>query len=354
MNDFYVALRPFLFLLSAEQAHRLAIWALKLGFTGVERSSDPDILKVELWGRTFTNPIGLAAGFDKNAEVPDAALRIGFGFTEVGSVTPEPQIGNSKPRLFRLVDDNGVINRMGFNNTGFEKATESMRARKHPFPGAVGVNLGKNKNSESVVDDYLKGVKAFGALADYLVVNVSSPNTPGLRALQGKVNLRELLHSVKNVLKALDVDHKPPLLVKVAPDLTKKDKVDIADVVMETRIDGLIATNTTTERPFYLRSENKCEGGGLSGQPLFHISTQVLADFYRLTSGEIPLIGVGGVYSGEQAYAKVRAGASLVQLYSSLIYKGPRLVMQIKRELAALLKRDGFNSISDAVGIDVH
>ena len=153
MNDFYAALRPFLFLLSAEQAHRLAIWALKLGFAGVERSSDPDILKVELWGRTFTNPIGLAAGFDKNAEVPDAALRLGFGFTEVGSVTPEPQIGNSKPRLFRLVDDNGVINRMGFNNTGLEKMTESLRARTHPFPGAVGVNLGKNKDSESAVDD---------------------------------------------------------------------------------------------------------------------------------------------------------------------------------------------------------
>ena len=354
MNDFYAALRPFLFLLSAEQAHRLAIWALKMGFAGVERSSDPDILKVELWGRTFTNPIGLAAGFDKNAEAPDAALRLGFGFTEVGSVTPEPQIGNSKPRLFRLVDDNGIINRMGFNNTGLEKATENLRARTHPFPGVVGVNLGKNKDSESAVDDYLKGVKAFGTLADYLVVNVSSPNTRGLRALQGKANLRELLHSVKSALKALDVDHKPPLLLKVAPDLTEIDKADIADVVMETRIDGLIATNTTIERPIYLRSEYKCEGGGLSGQPLFEISTQVLADFYRLTSGQIPLIGVGGVGSGEQAYAKVRAGASLVELYSGLIYKGPRLVTRIKRELATLLKRDGFNSISDAVGIDVH
>ena len=354
MNDIYAALRPFLFLLSAEQAHSLAIWALKLGFAGAERHSDPDLLKVELWGRTFTNPIGLAAGFDKNAEVPDATLRLGFGFTEVGSVTPEPQNGNPRPRLFRLVDDNGVINRMGFNNTGHNKASKSLRARTHPFPGVVGVNLGKNKDSESAVADYLSGVKAFGALADYIVINVSSPNTPGLRALQEKVNLSELLRSVKSALEALDVDQKPPLLVKVAPDLTNKDKSDIADVVMETRIDGIIATNTTVERPIYLRSRSKCEGGGLSGQPLFDISTQVLADFYRLTSGQIPLIGVGGVGSGEQAYAKIRAGASLVELYSGLIYKGPCLVTQIKRELAALLKRDGFNTISDAVGIDVH
>tara|TARA_Y100001960_G_C14769309_1_gene878908 strand:- start:2148 stop:3212 length:1065 start_codon:yes stop_codon:yes gene_type:complete len=352
MNDFYSVMRPMLFMLGAEQAHNLAIWLLKTGLAWSDENPDPSLLQVRLWGRKFPNPIGLAAGFDKNAEVFDAILRLGFGFVEVGTVTPEAQSGNLKPRLFRLINDEGVINRMGFNNNGHAQAMMVLRARNRTIPGKIGVNLGKNKESESSVNDYVKGVNAFGTMADYLVINVSSPNTPGLLALQNKEELRVLLGSVKGALKALDIVDKPPILLKVGPDLTKKDKEDIAEVVIETRIDGIIATNTSTERPNFLSSKYRSETGGLSGQPLFDMSTQVLSDFYKLTRGQLPLVGVGGVGSGEQAYAKIRAGASLVELYSALIYKGPRFVGQVKRELTILLERDGFASVMDAVGVD--
>ncbi|MBT6094002.1 MAG: quinone-dependent dihydroorotate dehydrogenase [Rhodospirillaceae bacterium] len=350
MPDLYPLMRPLLFALEAETAHGLALWSLKTGFAGQDRAADPDLLKVALWGREFANPIGLAAGFDKNAEVPDAVLRLGFGFTEVGSITPRPQPGNPRPRLFRLPEDRAVINRMGFNNEGLEAAGRSLAARSDKATGPVGVNFGKNKDSDSAVDDYLKGIDALGRYADYLVVNVSSPNTPGLRALQGKGPLREILVPVREAVNALD--SKPPLLLKVAPDLTDEDKADIAEVVLETGIDGLIATNTTIERPDTLAGRAKGEGGGLSGAPLLEMSTQVLADFYRLTEGKLPLVGVGGVASGADAYAKIRAGASLVQLYSALVYGGPRLVVRIKRELAELVARDGFASVSNAVGAD--
>ena len=348
MSDLYGVLRPLLFCLDAEAAHGLAIRALRGGLVRSSSTRDPDALGIQLWGRKFPNPIGLAAGFDKNAEVPDAVLAMGFGFTEVGSITPLAQAGNPKPRLFRLSTDNAVVNRMGFNNDGLEAAAARLAARDRI--GTVGVNLGKNKESPSAVDDYLKGVAGLGPYADYLVVNVSSPNTPGLRALQGKQPLLELLSAVRAAVDELP--DAPPLLLKVAPDLTDADKSDIAEVVLETRIDGLIATNTTIERPQSLRGAAKSEAGGLSGRPLFAPSTAVLADFHRLTGGRVALIGVGGVASGADAYAKIRAGASLVQLYTGLVYGGPGLVGRIKRDLAGLLERDGFASVADAVGAD--
>jgi dihydroorotate dehydrogenase len=349
MPDLYGLVRPLLFLMDAEAAHGLAVRTLAGGWIRSGTADDPDNLRVSLWGRDFANPIGLAAGFDKNAEVPDAVLRLGFGFTEVGSVTPEPQPGNPRRRLFRLPEDHAVVNRMGFNNEGLEAVAARLRARVGR-PGIIGVNLGKNKESPSAEDDYVKGVETLGPFADYLVVNVSSPNTPGLRALQGKTPLRELLEAVGRAVGGLEKDPKPPLLLKVAPDLTDDDKADIAEVALETGIDGLIATNTTIERPASLQGVARAEAGGLSGRPLFDPSTRVLADFHRLTGGKLPLVGVGGVASGADAYAKIRAGATLVQLYTGLVYGGPGLVGRIKRDLAALLERDGFKSVADAVG----
>lgn len=352
MIDLYGFVRPLLFMLDAETAHGLAIRVLANGWAGRVADEDPDILGIELWGRWFSNPIGLAAGFDKNGEVPDAVLALGFGFTEVGSVTPLPQPGNPKPRLFRLTEDGAVVNRMGFNNDGLAVVAGRLRART-ARRGCVGVNLGKNKDSASAVEDYVKGIEGLGPMADYLVVNVSSPNTPGLRALQGKQPLYDLLAAVRRAVDALDGDAKPPLLLKVAPDLTDADKADIADVALDIPIDGLIATNTTIARPDSLRGAAGSEAGGLSGRPLFDPSTRVLADFYRLTGGRLALVGVGGVASGADAYAKIRAGASLVQLYTGLVYGGPGLVGRIKRDLAKLLRRDGFASVADAVGADI-
>jgi len=302
----------------------------------------------------FSNPVGLAAGFDKNAEVPDAMLAQGFGFVEVGSVTPQPQAGNPKPRLFRLDTDLAVINRMGFNNDGMEAVRARLQKRRNNSEGWIGINLGKNKTTEQALDDYVLGIKALAGLADYVVVNVSSPNTPGLRALQGREPLTHLLAGVRQALTALALDRVPPLLLKVAPDLTDEDKADIANVVMRLRIDGIIATNTTIERPDFLTHSSKAEAGGLSGKPLMDPSTVVLADLYRLTAGKVTLVGVGGISSGADAYRKIRAGASLVQLYSALVYQGPGLINEINTELAACLRRDGFANVSDAVGVDVN
>lgn len=348
MTDLYRFVGPLVRLLPAEAAHRLAIGLLKAGLVPPQPTHDDPILKSRLWGKDFPNPVGLAAGFDKNAEVPDVMLDQGFGFVEIGSVTPRPQPGNPKPRLFRLTEDGAVINRMGFNNEGLAAVAGRLAGRRHA--GIVGANLGKNKDTDDAASDYEKGVRALGPLSDYLVINVSSPNTPGLRALQGREPLEELIGRTRAALDALATS--PPLLLKIAPDLTEDDKRDIAEVALAGKLDGLIISNTTITRPASLISPNKRETGGLSGVPLFGPSTQMLRDMYALTEGKLPLIGVGGIASGADAYAKIRAGASLIQLYSALVYAGPGLVTRIKQELTGLLRRDGFTTLTEAVGAD--
>lgn len=350
MADWYGLVYPFIRCMDPEKAHGLAIRALKMGLTPKGRPVQSKALKQRLWGMDFINPVGLAAGFDKDAEVFMPMLDQGFGFVEVGSLTPKPQPGNPLPRLFRLTEDEAVINRMGFNNQGHVPAFGRLK-RKPVRPGPVGVNLGKNKTSDDAVADYVLGVEKLGPVADYLVVNVSSPNTPGLRALQGREPLEQLL---KPVIAARDqlADWKPPVLLKIAPDLTSEDQDDIAAVALDLGLDGLIVSNTTIERPKTLKSHHAPETGGLSGQPLFEASTQLLGRFYQKLGGQMPLIGVGGISSGRQAYAKIRAGASLVQLYSALVYGGPGLVRQINRDLAELLAKDGLQSVTEAIGAD--
>jgi dihydroorotate dehydrogenase len=302
---------------------------------------------VTVWGRQLPNPIGLAAGFDKNAEAPDALLGLGFGFVEIGSVTPRPQPGNPRPRLFRLPEDRGVINRMGFPGQGLDAALA--RLQRRPRNGFVGVNIGANKDSSDRAADYVTCGAALAPYADYLVCNVSSPNTPGLRNLQGRAQLADLLKRVQDAIAATPV----PLVVKIAPDATDDDLDDIVAVSRELRIDSIIVGNTTLSRPPSLRSTRRQEAGGLSGTPLMALSTEVLRRTARRVERQFPLIGAGGVGSGADAYAKIRAGATLVQLYSMLVYEGPPLVRRIKDELAGLLARDGYSSVSQAIGADV-
>ena len=351
MPDLYPLIRPLLQALPAEAAHRLTIRALAWGLGPLVAGRgvpDPAILRQTLWGREFPNPVGIAAGFDKDAEVPDALLRLGCGFAETGTVTPRPQRGNPKPRLFRLREDRAVVNRLGFNSLGLEATLARLRVR--PRAGIVGVNLGKNRDSTDPAADYLDGVRRVGTLADYFVINVSSPNTPGLRDLQHREILDDLLRQVVAVRDA--VASGTPLLVKIAPDLTAGERADIAAVAGPSGIDGIIVGNTTVARPPELTSPLAGEQGGLSGKPLFAPSTTLLGEIYRLTGGKIPLVGAGGVASAADAYAKIRAGASLVQLYTALVFEGPALIGRIKRGLAELLRRDGFASIGDAVGVD--
>lgn len=350
--DLYRLVWPFVRLLDPETAHGLAVRALELGLAPKPPVPGDAALKVALWGMIFPNPVGLAAGFDKDARVHAQMLAQGFGFVEVGSITPEAQPGNPKPRLFRLEEDLAVINRMGFNSEGHAAAMARLE-RRDRAAGIVGVNLGKNKLTEDAAADYETGARNFAALADFLVINVSSPNTPGLRALQGPEALRELLNRTRNALDAACAGAaKPPLLLKIAPDLTDEDKADIAAVALDVGIDGLIVTNTTIDRPASLKSLHKGEGGGLSGRPLFQPSTQVLREIYAATEGRIPLVGVGGIEDGRGAYAKILAGASLVELYSAMVYQGPALAARVNAELAELLKADGFASVADAVGKD--
>ena len=344
----YPLLRPLLFRLEAERAHRLAVRALgTLSAPGSGRL-DPRLAQT-IWGRAFPNPVGLAAGFDKNAESFAGALALGFGFVEIGSVTPRAQAGNPRPRLFRLVDQRAVINRMGFNNDGAARVAERLRGRKIGG-GILGVNLGKNKETEDAAADYEKGIAALGPFADYLVINVSSPNTPGLRALQGKAPLASLIDRTRAARDLIAA--RPPLLLKIAPDLTAEDRSDIAAVALDHGLDGLIISNTTIARPAEIGAEWAKEAGGLSGLPLRTASTALLGDMYRLTEGKLPLIGVGGVASAADAYAKIRAGASLVQLYSALVYEGPGLPRRILKELPHLVERDGYRQIGEAIGAD--
>jgi dihydroorotate dehydrogenase len=342
--------RPWLARLPPELAHTITSRAMALGLVG----KGPDIhhpsLSIERLGTTFRNPLGLAAGFDKNAEVVLRALDLGFGFTEFGTVTPKPQPGNPKPRIIRLPEQRAVINRLGFNNQGLEAAARRMtalRARAVQPSGWIGGNIGRNKTSTDAVADYVTCAARLSPLVDYLTVNVSSPNTPGLRALQSRTALTELLAAVQSARK------RPiPVLVKIAPDLTEADLDDIVSAAFDTGIAGIIVSNTTLSRPPGLPPSLAAEAGGLSGPPLFALATETLRQVYRRTGNRIPLVGVGGIASAEEAYIKIRAGASLLQLYTALIYEGPRLVGRILGGLAARLRADGFAKLEDAVGVD--
>jgi dihydroorotate dehydrogenase len=343
-----------LYSLDPETAHHAALFALEHGLAGARSVPDDPVLATDVWGLHFKNPIGLAAGFDKDARVADAMLNLGFGFVEAGTVTPRPQPGNPKPRLFRLEQDEAVINRLGFNSGGVDAFAQRLAARRQRgAAGIVGANVGKNRETVDGAADYVAGSEKVATLADYLVVNISSPNTPGLRSLQARAPIEDLL---KRVLAARDRSvpgpKKPPLLAKVGPDLTDEQLNDIAEVALSTGLDGLIVGNTTIERPSFLQSPQKSEAGGLSGAPLLVPSTACLAQMYRLTKGRIPLIGCGGVASGADAYAKIKAGASLVQVYSALVFHGPGLANTIKRELAQCLRADGIKHVADAVGRD--
>jgi dihydroorotate dehydrogenase len=351
MRNFYPLIRPILHRLPREAAHELSMRALEVGLGrlligSAEPEPDPPILRQNLWGLDFTNPIGLAAGYDKDARVPDAMRRLGYGFVEVGTVTPRPQAGNPKPRVFRLDEDRAIVNRMGFNSGGLDEVVARLSRRARA--GIVGVNLGKNRDSADAVADYANGIRRTAGLADYLVVNISSPNTPGLRDLQARTALDSLLRHLLGV--RAKTGRQLPLLLKIAPDLTSAQRCEIAEVALDTGIDGLVVANTTVERPAGLVSQHAAEAGGLSGRPLFAPSTAVLADMYCLTQGRLPLIGVGGIAGAADAYAKIRAGASLIQLYTALVFDGPALVGRIKLALASLLQRDGFASIAEAVG----
>ncbi|MBU3076888.1 quinone-dependent dihydroorotate dehydrogenase [Sphingomonas quercus] len=331
--DAYRLLRPLLFRMDAENAHRMTIGALKL--FGGEAAPDGDpILARQVAGLDFPNPVGLAAGFDKDGEVPDAMLGLGFGFVEIGTVTPLPQDGNERPRLFRLVEDRAVINRMGFNNRGQADALARLSAR--PRRGIVGVNIGANKDAADRIADYAAGVRAMAPVADYLTINISSPNTPGLRALQGRAALDELL---AGALEARP-EGGPPIFLKVAPDLKPEDIDDIATVAMDRRVDALIIANTTISRP-KLRSPHRAEGGGLSGEPLRNLALVRLVDFRLATGGRLPLIAAGGIASAEDAWRRLKGGASLVQLYTALAYEGPGLVQRITAGLAEMFAREG-------------
>ena len=338
--------RPALFALEPERAHRLTIAALKAAPS--LSPAKAAALAVEVAGMRFPNPVGLAAGFDKDAEVPDAALGLGFGFVEVGSITPRPQAGNPRPRLFRLPEDRAVINRMGFNNGGAAAAAARLGQRRGK-PGIVGSNIGANKDSADRILDYATMTRAMAPLASYLAVNISSPNTPGLRALQDEGPLRELLGAVAEARAEACGKDGPPIFLKVAPDLETADIDSIARVAIEMKLGALIVGNTTVARPA-LRSSHASEAGGLSGMPLRDLALQRLRDFRKATGGAVPLVGVGGIASAEDAWQRIRAGASLVQLYSALVFEGPRLVRRIVRGLEALMQRDGFASIAEAVG----
>ena len=339
----YSLCRPLLFRIPAEPAHRLTIAALRLAPGSTSAAPQP-LLCQRVAGLVFPNPVGIAAGFDKNGEVPDALLGLGFGFVEAGTVTPRPQEGNAKPRLFRLVEDEAVINRMGFNNDGSAVVARRLAARQ-ANPGLIGANIGANKDSADRIEDYAQMTRIMAPLASYLTVNISSPNTPGLRALQDPAALADLLDAVIEARGALQTR----IFLKLAPDLTALDIDAICKIALDKRLDALIVTNTTITRP-PLRSELASEAGGLSGAPLRPLALQILRDFRKASGGAIPLIGVGGIASVDDAWARIRAGASLIQLYSALVYEGPGLVRRIVQGLAQRVISEGMSSIAEAVG----
>ncbi|KAG5666363.1 hypothetical protein PVAND_014394 [Polypedilum vanderplanki] len=343
---------PTVRLLEAERAHELAVFICKWNFLPSVNYKDPASLSTEICNIALKNPVGIAAGFDKNAEAIEGLDHLGFGFIEVGSVTPLAQVGNQKPRVFRLTEDEAIINRYGFNSDGHEKVwhrIQQLRA-SGKFNGVLGVNLGKNKMSEDAVNDYLEGLKLFSPVADYLVINVSSPNTPGLRDLQQKDSLKTLLCKINETKKQIETPK--PIFVKLAPDLTQSELKDICNTIQrkDCHVDGLIISNTTIDRSVALNSSNAFEVGGLSGKPLKEKSRRMIEDVYKMTNGKIPIIGVGGIGSGQDAYEKIIAGASAIQLYSSFVFHGPPLVTKVKKELDDILKSNGYQNVQQAVG----
>ena len=352
LNPFklFALARPAIFALDPETGHKLAIKALKSVPSGAHRpgNTSDSKLAVELAGLKFPNPVGVAAGFDKDAEVPDALLSLGFGFTEVGSITPRPQAGNPRPRLFRLSEDQAVINRMGFNNAGADAALSRLKARK-ARGGIVGINIGANKDSEDRIADYAQMARVMTPYASYLAVNVSSPNTPGLRALQDEGALSALIDGVIAARAEAAGDHLPPIFLKVAPDLEPADIDAISRIAIDKQLGALIVSNTTISREG-LTSRHAGEVGGLSGQPLRALALERLRDFRKATGGEIALIGVGGIATAEHAWERIKAGASLIQLYSAMVYHGPTLGEEIAKGLAQIMEREGVSSIAEAVG----
>jgi dihydroorotate dehydrogenase len=339
---FYPLIRSLAFALDAETAHRMTIAALKL--LPSRRSPDfPKSLETKVAGIIFPSPVGLAAGFDKDAEVPGQMLALGFGFVEVGTLTPRPQEGNLRPRLFRLAEDRAVINRLGFNNRSQLAALERLRTAR--VRGMVGVNIGANKASADRIADYAAGVRAMASVADYLTINISSPNTPGLRQLQDEGALKALLEAVNEARPT----NGPPIFLKVAPDLGEGEPDQIVRVAIQQRVDALIVSNTTVSRP-PLNSRFAGEQGGLSGAPLKPLALKALREFRSASGGAIPLIGVGGIASADDAWERIRAGASLVQLYSAMVYEGPGIAQRIARGLADRVKREGYANIAEAVG----
>lgn len=354
MTNAFRMMRPLIHgLLPPEAAHNLGLWALSRGVLPAPAFKRFPELETTVFGLRFANPIGLAAGFDKNAVAINGLFAQGFGFVEAGTATPLPQPGNPKPRIFRLTQEEAVINRLGFNNGGLDRYLAHFSARDKS-KGIAGANIGKNKDGEAIAD-YVTGIKAVYPLADYITVNISSPNTQGLRALQERDALTQLLDAVRNTRGECAQLHakQVPLLLKVAPDLTAAEREAIAELVLAYGVDGMIVSNTTISRPETLQSPHRGEQGGLSGKPLMGLSTEALKDFYRLTGGKLPLIGVGGIASAQDAYTKIRAGATLVQLYTALVYQGFAVVRDIQAGLAELLRKDGFTHIGQAVGVDV-
>jgi dihydroorotate dehydrogenase len=343
---FYSFLKSLLFLFDPEIAHRITINYLK--FARFKKPKLYKVLQSEVFGLNFQNPIGIAAGFDKNGEVAHNLINLGFGFSEVGTVTPKPQPGNPRPRVFRLKDDRAIINRLGFNSVGFSEVKTKL---EKIGDNIIGVNIGANKNSKDFSEDYIKGIKFFSTLASYITINISSPNTPGLRNLEVLENLDVLLDKINN-LEREDLLIKIPILLKISPDLEADNLKYLCEKVLSSKIDGLIISNTTISRDSI--STDTLEKGGLSGKPIFDISTKQLRMAYKYTNGKIPLIGVGGVDSAEKAYEKIKNGASLIQLYTGLVYNGPNLIKDINEDLSSLIERDGYKNISEAVGAEVN
>lgn len=354
--NLYRILRPIIFQIDPERAHNLAISFLKFMpncATLFAADHDYENLHVRLWDLDFSSPVGMAAGFDKNAEVFATLAKFGFGFLESGTVTPRPQKGNEQPRIFRLAEDGAIVNRLGFNNFGAEVFAKNLEKNLTNFKGIFGVNIGKNKDTENAIEDYLMLLERFYQDVSYIAINISSPNTKNLRDLQKEDQLRLFLGEImkkKNELKNL-YKKNTTILLKIAPDLSLKEQEKISEIVIGNQVDGLIISNTTIARPKFLRSEFASEVGGLSGKPLFDLSNEVLKNFYKFTAGKIPLIGVGGVSSASELYEKIKCGASLVQIYSAFISQGFGLVERIKKDLSEMVKKDGFKNISDAIGL---